>query len=158
LPGDWLPALASGVCRVKSKTIFTEPKTRHSVRTVTLPQSLVADVRAYLDKHPLGQPGPDNLLFCEADGSPILHWRRYSAFKRALIAAGIDPTVRLHDLRHTCASLLIAQGVDAKVIQVHLGHASYGITMDRYGHLYPDATAVVGTALDAARGVANTRK
>jgi integrase len=109
------------LCRVKSQTLFTEPKTRHSIRTVTLPQSLVADVRAYLDNHPLGQPGPDDLLFCEADGSPILHWRRYSAFKRALIAAGIDPTVRLHDLRHTCASLLIAQGVDAKVIQVHLG-------------------------------------
>ena len=56
----------------------------------------------------------------------------------------------MHDLRHTAASILIAQGCHPKVVQEQLGHSSIVITMDRYGHLYPEDRAKVSDALDAA--------
>jgi hypothetical protein len=54
----------------------------------------------------------------------------------AVETAGVAP-LRLHDLRHTCASLAIAAGADVKVLQRMLGHASAALTLDRYGHLLP---------------------
>ena len=58
--------------------------------------------------------------------------------------------LRFHDLRHTCASLLIAQGAHPKLIQARLGHSSITITLDRYGHLFPSLEAALADKLDAA--------
>src|SRR6266540_3335990 len=77
-----------------------------------------------------------------------------TAVKRALPAA--KHGLRFHDLRHTCASLLIAAGVHAKAIQERLGHSSIQITMDRYGHLMESAYASVSDALDAAHAASAT--
>ena len=60
------------------------------------------------------------------------------AFKPAVVRAGLNLQLRFHDLRHRAASLLIAANVGPKVVQKHLGHSSFAITYDRYGHLYPD--------------------
>ena len=54
-------------------------------------------------------------------------------------------------MRHTCSSLLIAQGAHPKAIQVHLGHSSIAVTMDRYGHLFPSDMEALAVALDGAR-------
>jgi len=62
--------------------------------------------------------------------------------------------VRFHDLRHTCASLLIAQGAHPRAVMEHLGHSSISVTMDRYGHLFPDELNRLADRLDAARGAA----
>jgi integrase len=59
-------------------------------------------------------------------------------FKPAVARAGFPHRLRFHDLRHTCASLLIAQGASVKAVQARLGHASATVTLDRYGHLFPD--------------------
>jgi integrase len=73
-------------------------------------------------------------------------------FDPALRKAGL-PRMRFHDLRHTFASLLIAQGEHPKLISEQLGHASTQITLDRYGHLmdqsYGDASVRLETALFA---------
>jgi len=58
--------------------------------------------------------------------------------------------MRFHDLRHTYASLLIAQGSHPKLIQEQLGHASITITLDRYGHLMDQSVGDAGEALEAA--------
>jgi Phage integrase family len=58
--------------------------------------------------------------------------------------------VRLHDLRHTCASLAIRSGANVKVVQKLLGHKTAKLTLDRYGHLYADDLETVATAFDAA--------
>ena len=58
--------------------------------------------------------------------------------------------LRFHDLRHTCASLLIAQGAHPKVIQERLGHASITTTMNRYGHLFEGHDTELIDGLDAA--------
>jgi integrase len=66
----------------------------------------------------------------------------------ALRAAGLPERFRIHDLRHTCASLLIAQAEYPKAIQEHLGHSSIQVTMDRYGHLFPDQSERLAEALE----------
>jgi integrase-like protein len=60
-----------------------------------------------------------------------------------------EELIRIHDLRHTCAALLISQGVHPKRIQAHLGHASITTTLDRYGHLFPDDMDQLADGLEA---------
>jgi integrase len=62
---------------------------------------------------------------------------------------GIDG-VRLHDLRHTCASLAISAGANVKVVQKLLGHKTAVLTLNRYGHLFPDDLDAVADAFDVA--------
>ena len=66
----------------------------------------------------------------------------------ALQAAGLPEDLRIHDMRHTCAALLIAQGAHPKAIQIHLGHSSIQVTMDRYGHLFPNEWDRLAEGLD----------
>jgi integrase len=61
--------------------------------------------------------------------------KRY--WKPAVNRAELDPELRFHDLRHSCASILISRGAHPKEIQARLGHASITTTLDRYGHLLP---------------------
>jgi integrase len=87
-------------------------------------------------------------VFSTVEGHPL----RRNNFRRrywlpAVEEAGLAP-LRFHDLRHTCASLLIAQGAHAKEIQVRLGHASIVTTMNVYGHLLPSLDARLDAALD----------
>lgn len=99
---------------------------------------------------------PDALVFTTQEGSPL----RNSNFRRrvwqpALTDAGLPHGLRIHDLRHTCASLLIAQGAHPKAVQVHLGHSSISVTMDRYGHLFPSDMEALAAALDGVRSRAH---
>jgi integrase len=61
---------------------------------------------------------------------------------------GLPPALRVHDLRHTCASLLIREGASIKAVQHHLGHKSASITLDRYGHLFPEELDHLADRLD----------
>jgi integrase len=99
---------------------------------------------------------PDALVFTTQEGKPL----RNSNFRRrvwqpAVADAGLPDGLRIHDLRHTCASLLIAQGAHPKAVQVHLGHSSIAVTMDRYGHLFPSDMETLAAALDGVRARAH---
>ncbi len=132
---------------------YLPPKTGEE-RTVVLSAALTRMLRDYLVAQP--QKGPRDFLFTAPGDptAPVRHsgWFYGNVFKPAARRAGLSPRLRFHDLRHTCASLLIAENVPAKAIQEHLGHSSYAITMDRYGHLYPAATDDVREALERAFG------
>ena len=65
-----------------------------------------------------------------------------------MLAAELPEHLRFHDLRHTCASILIAQGAHPKEIQARLAHASIMTTMDRYGHLFPSLGAQLDENLE----------
>ena len=83
------------------------------------------------------------------------HPQHFAALGIAHRADGVGQILladRLHDLRHTCASLAIAAGADIKVLQRMLGHASAALTLDRYGHLYDDAGDDLADRLDALLG------
>jgi integrase len=64
--------------------------------------------------------------------------------------ADLDPGLRFHDLRHTCASILISRGAHPKEIQARLGHASITTTLDRYGHLFPSLGSQLDESLELA--------
>jgi integrase len=76
-------------------------------------------------------------------------------FRPAVRRAGLTP-LRFHDLRHTYAALMVAAGAHPKLLQAQLGHTSINVTLNTYGHLFPDAFADVGPALD--RLVATARR
>ncbi|HVD00160.1 MAG TPA: site-specific integrase, partial [Candidatus Dormibacteraeota bacterium] len=73
------------------------------------------------------------------------------SFKAALRAAGLADR-RFHDLRHSCASLLLAEGVPLKVVAEILGHASIRLTADTYSHVVPALQADAAGRLDALFG------
>jgi len=129
--------------------LMTGPTKTYARRTVRLPRSLCEELGAYLADRPGGR---DGLVFTMPTGGPLrqsMVSSRY--FKPAVRAAGLDPRLRFHDLRHTCASLLIAQGATVKAVQAQLGHASATLTLDRYGHLFPDELDHLSERLDRAR-------
>jgi integrase len=70
-------------------------------------------------------------------------------FKPLLKRAGL-PQVRFHDLRHTCATLLLSKNVNPKVVSEMLGHASIAITLDTYSHVLPDMQDSAARAMEEA--------
>jgi integrase len=125
--------------------VFTAPKTARSKRTIPLPDQLV---RA-LEKHkgqqekeriaagPLWQGSP--CVFTTPIGTPVDPRGDYREFRKLLGRAGVSD-VRLHDLRHTAASLLLAQGVPARVVMEILGHSQIALTMNTYSHVAPEVS------------------
>ena len=127
--------VAESLADVNGRAIFGTTKT-HRVRKTHIPGFLVEELATHLDTV---DPAPDSLLFIAPRSGPL----RIANFRRrvwwpALEVAELPRSTRIHDLRHTCASLLIRKGVHPKAIQHHLGHATMAITMDRYGHMLPD--------------------
>ncbi len=122
-------------------------KTRRSRRAISVGPDLL-DVL----EQAAGGRGRGERLFLAPQGGHLVHrnfWE--SCWAPACKRAGlIDPRPRIHDLRHTHASWMIAEGVDMKTLQERLGHESIVTTMDLYGHLMPDARAKAAAAAEAA--------
>ncbi len=125
---------------------FVAPKSRTSIRKVVMSPRL----KEALELHRLTCPvSPYDLVFCTKVGTPIEHRNMIEReFWPTLTRAGLR-RIRFHDLRHTYTALMIAQGAHVKFIQSQLGHASVQMTLDRYGHLLPEAHAGAGDRLDA---------
>ena len=87
-----------------------------------------------------------DFVFCEPDGSPLHPERVYQAFKRRVHKHDF-PTLSPHGLRHTWATIALANGVHPRVVQERLGHAHISITLQTYSHVQPtmhdDAAALV---------------
>jgi integrase len=128
--------------------LFQEPKTRGSVRAIAMSATLVTALLEHLMASRFKDT--DDLIFSTEKGTPI-DGRNFvrRVFEPALCRAGL-PKIRFHDLRHTFASLLIAQGEHPKLISEQLGHASVQMTLDRYGHLLPASYDSAGERLELA--------
>ena len=88
-------------------------------------------------------------MFAAPKGGPLRHSDFIKRkFRPAVTAAGLDPKLRFHDPRHSCASLLIREGASVKAVQKTLGHKSATVTLDRYGRLFPDELKSVADRLD----------
>lgn len=112
--------------------------------TLAIPSILVPVLQAHLDR--LAEEATytrwrdQGLLFPNETGGPFHASYIYKQFKAALKRAGIEPAgIRVHDLRHTCASLLIAQGVHLSVVKERLRHSQISVTADTYGHVFEEA-------------------
>jgi integrase len=141
--------VAESLAEVRGTLHFGPTKT-HRRRLVTIPGFLRDSMAEHLDQHV--PDTPDALVFTSPEGLPL----RNSNFRRriwhpAVERADLPKGLRIHDLRHTCVSLLIAQGAHPKAAQIHLGHSSITVTMDRYGHLFPSELETLAAALDDMR-------
>ena len=130
-------------------------------RSIRLQPDLVSILKAWrkrqlLERVALGaEYADDDLVFCQADGRPY-HPNHFSReFDRRLKRHGM-PVIRLHDLRHSYATMALAAGVPAKVVADRLGHGSVMITLDLYSHVMPAVEAehadLVGSLITSARG------
>jgi len=125
---------------------FQEPKSRGSVRTIGMSPRLAAVLMEHKINATWNEP---DLVFTTAEGQLIDPSNlRQRVYEPSLRLAGLRK-MRIHDLRHTFASLLINQGENLKYVQQQLGHASITTTVDRYGHLMPDAHIGASQRLDA---------
>lgn len=121
-------------------------KTRSSVRSVALPAVVVDSLDEHLRRW--AGAGRDGFVFTSPGGGHLEPDNfRSRIWTPAVAAAGLAP-LRIHDLRHTTASLAIAAGADVKLLQTMLGHASAVMTLDRYGHLMPGRARDVADRLD----------
>lgn len=130
---------------------FKEVKTASSRRNLDVPPALLARLRAHQRQQQLdvGARNEHHLLFVDKKGQPSPHNGCLErAFKKFLSRSGL-PTMRLYDLRHTCATLLLKAGVNVKVVSERLGHASVKITLDTYAQVLPSMQAHAANQLDA---------
>ena len=136
--------ITASVTEVNGHLVWGTPKT-HARRTVPLPRFLAAELVPLVH----GRDG-DAVLFRSPQGAVL----RVRNFRRTVF----DPAVRRvgppgfhpHELRHTAASLAIASGADVKVVQMMLGHKTATMTLDLYGHLFPDRLDDLADRMDAA--------
>lgn len=121
---------------------FAEPKTRRSRRSIAMPDDLVAILAEHRARRcPHGAAASD-LVFATSNGNPVSHSNLYNRhFTPLAQAAGLPEGFRMHDLRHTHASLLLRAGIHAKVVSERLGHASITLTLDTYSHVLPGMQA-----------------
>ena len=130
--------------------LYVDTLKNHRARTVPL----VAELVPIVDRWSAGK-APDAWLFAAPEGGPLResNWKRSIGWRAAITSAGF-PGIRVHDLRHTAASLWLAAGADPKVVQRVLGHATATMTMDLYGHLVDtnlwEAARVVGGTTGAS--------
>jgi integrase len=129
------------------------PKTRGSIRAITLSPMLAAELESWWKETRFR--GETDYVFPSSTGTP-LDGRNVDRklFQPTRRRAGLS--LRFHDLRHTFASILIAQGEHPKKISEQLGHASIAITIDRYGHLFDRSYSDVSDALERAWAAAET--
>lgn len=116
------------------------PKTESGNRTVHITDELHDEIRALTE----GRAG-DELVFTAPRGGPILHRTFWSRVWLPAVEH-LTPRPRIHDLRHSHASLLLARGIPIHVVSRRLGHSKIQVTVDTYGHLLPDAQMLAAQA------------
>jgi len=138
--------------------VLSQPKTRRSRRTVTLPAFAVTALRRQRDwfqaqdRLLAGEAWQDGrYVFTTRIGTPMHSGDVTRALQRLLAAAEL-PRMRFHDLRHGAATLLLAQGVHPRVVMETLGHSTIAITMNVYSHVVPALQREAADRLDAALG------
>jgi integrase len=136
--------VVESVSEANGQVRFVAPKNGRT-RTVRLP----AFVLELLAPRLAGRK-PEELVFTGPAGGPLRHAAFYrGVFLRAVKTAGLPEKIRFHDLRHTAAALLIAQGAHPRAIMERLGHSTIAVTMDVYGHLLPSLDEALSDGLDA---------
>ena len=141
--------------QAKSGPSFTTPKSGKG-RSIRLTQRAVEALKSHkavqnAERLKLGDLWENNdLVFCTTAGK-LLDFRNVAtaSFKPLLKKAGL-PDIRFHDLRHTCATLLLSRGHHPKLVQELMGHASVAMTLDRYSHVLPGMGEQTAAAMEAA--------
>jgi integrase len=141
--------------RLETKAwVRKEPKTPASIRSITISPVTAEIMASHLER--FSATGPDGLVFPNRAMNPIAassFWNNH--FTPAL--RSVDLLCRFHDLRHTSVALAIAEGAHPKAIQTRMGHSSINVTLDRYGHLFPELDEAIATSFGARLEAARAR-
>jgi integrase len=127
----------------QNKPVMQEPKSPSARRTIKLAPEAVAMLRTHRTAQlecrlALGSLWHDNdLVFCTGDGKVLNPNNLYRTLDKVMARAGV-PRIRLHDLRHSHTTLLLAAGTPIKAVSERLGHAKTSTTLDIYAHVLPD--------------------
>jgi len=133
--------------------IFQQTKTDKSRRMVSLSPSTAIVLREHREqqekiRQSLGLTlTDDDLIFCQIDGKPLLPDSITHAWMKLARRTGLK-SIRLHDARHSHASLMLKQGVHPKIVQERLGHSSIQITLDTYSHVAPGLQQAAANRFD----------
>ncbi len=145
-PADILPTkridINKNYAKVQGQELFLEPKTPKAKRCIAIPDFLYDDIREYISK-----------LYGIEKGDRIFYFTKSALdkeIKRVAEKAGLPP-IRVHDLRHSHASMLIELGFSPLEIADRLGHESVKTTLDTYSHLYPDKDQQLADRLNQFR-------
>lgn len=130
--------------RTNRQDVITEPKTKQSVRVVEIPEFLKQEIKDFIDGH-YGMPEHERLF-------PIVPEAVQHKMKRQIEKAGVK-NIRVHDLRHSHVAYLIHKGIEPILIKERVGHKDIRITLNTYGHLYPNQQRRVADLLDNENGV-----
>lgn len=128
--------------RVGGQLTYVEPKSSTSRRTIPLPPTTVADLRAHRRRQIAerlqagGRWRDHGLVFTSTIGTPCDGTAVTRHLHELLAAAGL-PRLRFHDLRHASASLMLSQGVHPRLVADMLGHSQTSLTLNTYGHVIP---------------------
>lgn len=125
--------------RTGKKDVITEPKTKQSVRIIEIPGFLKKEIQEFVDRH-YGMADTQRLF-------PVVQEAVQHKMKRQIKVAGVKK-IRVHDLRHSHVAYLIEKGVEPLLIKERLGHKDIRITLNTYGHLYPNQQRKVANLLD----------
>ena len=128
--------------KIKGEELFLEPKTPKAKRCISIPDFLYDDIQEYISK-----------LYGIGNGDRIFYFQKTALekeMKRVSERIGLKP-IRVHDLRHSHASMLIELGVTPLEIAERLGHESIKTTLDTYSHLYPDKDQKLADRLNQFR-------
>lgn len=138
--------VAESAAEVHGRLLYGPPKT-YAHRAVPIPAALAAE----MEDHLAGRPHTaEAFVFTAPDGGPLRHSNFYRRFyKPAVRRSSLDDRTRFHDLRHTAAALMIAEGAHLRAVKERLGHSTIQVTADRYGHLFPSLEAALTDRLDA---------
>jgi integrase len=113
-------------------------------RTVPIPRSLIDELAAHL-----AGAGAEDFVWESPQGGPFRYSNWFKRhFKPAVARACVPSGTRFHDLRHSYAAMLIAQGAHPRAIMERMGHSTITVTLDTYGHLLPKIDAALDEALD----------
>ena len=125
--------------RMGGRDVITEPKTPKSKRVIAIPQFLAVDLQDYVNSM-YGVQGEDRLF-------PITKYYLEHEMQRGIKESGVK-RIRIHDLRHSHASLLVEMGFSPLEIANRLGHEKIETTLNTYSHLYPDKQEQLADRLD----------
>ena len=146
---------------VKTSVQIVEPKSNRSKRTIALPAMVLNAlsrhrVRQLEARMAAGERWNDSGFVFTTPNGTVLDARNVTRAFKALLASRNLPAIRLHDLRHSCATLMLAQGVSPRVVMETLGHSQISLTLNTYSHVLPamqdDAASKMDAILQSANG------
>lgn len=137
---------------VNKRVVIKKPKTKAGNRSITLTATNLAFLTTWQAKMLTEGHAKRDWFFCDQSGQMLLRGGDVlSSFRRIKKAAGLKH-IRIHDLRHTHATLLLRTGENAKVVQERLGHSNVSITLNLYGHVTPDMQTDSASKLEKLLG------